>query len=323
MRIFSGIRPTGKIHLGNYLGAIKQWIDLQENNECVFSIVDWHAITTPYDNNDFQKNILGMASAYLSLGLSPEKCILFVQSSIKDHIELAWLLGTICPLGELKRMTQFKEKSKKQEVNSSLLNYPLLMAADILLYQTDIVPVGQDQKQHVELTRSLAKKFNRKYGKTFKEPSCQISKAGAKIMSLTQPKKKMSKTDEPNSYIEVFEEEESIRKKIMSATTDSDKKIRYDLKKKPGISNLLNIYSILSSKSVKDLEKIYKEKSYQEFKKELAELIINYLKPFKRKNEEYLQRQVYLQEILNQGAKRAQIIALSTMEQVRKNMGLV
>ncbi len=322
MRIFSGIRPTGTIHLGNYLGAIKQWIDLQEKHECVFSVVDLHAIVSPYKEKEFQGNILKMASAYLALGLNPEKCILFIQSDIKEHAELAWLLGTVCPLGELKRMTQFKEKSTKQEVNAGLLNYPILMAADILLYQTEIVPVGIDQKQHVELTRSIARKFNKKFGKTFKEPNPQISKEGAKIMSLTEPNKKMSKTDEPNSYIEIFEAEELIRKKIMSAVTDSDKFIKYNVKKKPGISNLLVIYSLLSNKSIKDLEKIYKEKTYQEFKKDLADLVVNYLAPFKRKNKEYLQREVYVREILNQGKRRADSIVSSTMQAVKKNMGL-
>lgn len=322
MRIFSGIRPTGFIHLGNYLGAVKQWIDLQNSNECIFSVVDWHAITTPYNEKEFPKNVLQMASTYLALGLNPEKCILFIQSHVKEHAELAWLLGTICPLGELKRMTQFKDKSKKQEVSAGLLNYPILMAADILLYQTEIVPVGQDQKQHVELTRTLAKKFNKRFGKTFKEPSPFIPKSGAKIMSLTEPKKKMSKTDEPNSYISVFEPEDSIRKKIMSAVTDSKKTIKYDSVKKPGISNLLTIYSLLSSKSIKDLEKIYDKKTYQELKKDLADLIINYLEPFKRKQDAYLQREVYVQEILRQGKQKAETIAISSMDQVRKNMGL-
>ncbi len=322
MRIFSGIRPTGTIHLGNYLGAIKQWIDLQQDNECVFSVVDLHAITSPYDKKKFSDNVLQMASAYLALGLNPEKCLLFVQSHIKEHAELAWLLGTICPLGDLKRMTQFKEKSKTQDVNAGLFNYPVLMAADILLYQTEIVPVGQDQKQHVELTRSLAQKFNKKFGKTFQVPSPQISKEGAKIMSLTEPKKKMSKSDKDKSYIEIFEEDEKIRKKIMSAKTDTGKKIKYDPIKKPGISNLLNIYSLLSSKSVKELEGVFADKSYQSFKKDLAELIINYLEPFKRKQKEYLQREVYVKEILDQGRKRAQSIALSTMDEVKKKMGL-
>ncbi len=322
MRIFSGIRPTGFIHLGNYLGAIKQWIDLQDNNECIFPVVDLHAVTSPYEEKKFQDNILQMACAYLSLGLNPEKCILFIQSEVKEHTELAWLLGTVCPLGELKRMTQFKEKSKTQDVNAGLFNYPILMAADILLYQTDIVPVGQDQKQHVELTRSIAKKFNKKFGKVFKEPSPQISKSGAKIMSLLDPRKKMSKSDDKNSYIEVFEENKDIEKKIMSAVTDSQKTIKYDINKKPGISNLLNIYSILSSKSVKDLEIIFAKKSYQEFKRELTNLIINYLEPFKAKQKAYLQREVYVREILSQGQKRAESIALSTMQEVKKNMGL-
>ena len=240
MRVFSGIRPTGELHIGNYLGAMKQWIELQEKNECIFCIVDLHAITTPYESKNLQKNIFELAIAYLAAGLDPEKCILFVQSQVKEHTELAWLLGTITPLGELKRMTQFKEKSKRhpEYVNAGLLNYPLLMAADILLYQTDLVPVGKDQQQHVELAREIARKFNQKFGKTFKEPKTLLPKIGEKIMSLKNPKKKMSKTDDPEGCIGLFDEPEEIRKKIMSAVTDLGREIKYDLNKKPGISNL-------------------------------------------------------------------------------------
>src|SRR5574343_233432 len=197
MRIVSGIQPTGQIHLGNYLGAIKQWIDLQEKNECVFCIVDLHAITTPYSPKELQKNILETTAVYLAAGINPEKSIIFKQSDVKEHTELAWLLGTITPMGELSRMTQFKEKSKqhKDYINAGLFNYPVLMAADILLYKAQAVPVGKDQEQHVELARTIAKKFNQKFGQTFKEPKEIMPKFGAKIMSLTDPKKKMSKLD--------------------------------------------------------------------------------------------------------------------------------
>ncbi|MBZ1345038.1 MAG: tryptophan--tRNA ligase [Candidatus Nealsonbacteria bacterium] len=325
MRVFSGIRPTGKLHIGNYLGAIKQWIELQEKNECFFCIVDWHAITTPFQPELLQKNISELAISYLAVGLNPEKSALFVQSQIKEHSELAWILGTITSVGELKRMTQFKEKSKrhKEYINAGLFNYPLLMAADILLYQTEIVPVGKDQQQHVELARTIARKFNQKFGQTFKEPKVLLQKIGAKIMSLENPKKKMGKTDDPGGCIGLFDEPKIIEKKIMTAVTDPGKEIKYDLKRKSGISNLLTIYSLFSGKSIKELEKKFKGKGYAEFKKSLSGLLIDSLEPFRRKKKELLAREVYVKEILEQGRKRAQIIAQSTMQEVKKKMGLI
>jgi len=324
MRIFSGIRPTGNIHLGNYLGAIKQWIELQEKNECVFCIVDLHAITTPFDPKKLQKNILETTAIYLAAGINPEKSVIFVQSHIKEHAELAWLLETITPMGELKRMTQFKEKSEqyKDYINAGLLNYPVLMAADILLYKTEAVPVGKDQEQHIELTRSIAKKFNQKFGQTFKEPASMILKEGSKIMSLTNPKKKMSKSDEAKSCIFLFDAPEEIQKKIMSAETDSGKDVIYNITKKPGISNLLTIYSLLTGKTTKEIEKEFKGKGYGNFKKSLAEVLINYLEPFRRKQKELLSREVYVQEILKQGQARALTIAQETMREVKEKMGL-
>lgn len=325
MRVFSGIRPTGELHIGNYLGAIKQWLELQEKHECVFCIVDLHAITTPYDQGKLPGDIINVALAYLAAGLNPERCLLFVQSQIKEHTELAWLLGTITPLGELQRMTQFKEKAKKHKeyINAGLLNYPVLMASDILLYQTDIVPVGEDQKQHVELARTIARKFNQRFGKVFQEPKTLLPQIGAKIMSLQAPKKKMSKTDDPRGCIGLFDEPEEIQKKIRAAVTDTGKVIKYDPEKKPGIANLLTIYSLFSKKTIKEIEKKFKGKGYADFKKSLAELLINSLEPFRRKKKELLTREVYVKEILNQGAKRAQSIAQSTMQEVRKKMGLV
>ncbi len=325
MRIFSGIRPTGNLHIGNYSGAIKQWIELQEKNECIFCVVDLHAITTPYKEEELQKNILETAVTYLAAGLNPEKSIIFVQSQVKEHAELAWLLSTITPVGELQRMTQFKEKSKKHSkyVNAGLLNYPILMAADILLYQTEMVPVGKDQKQHVELARTIAKKFNQRFAKSFKVPKTLLSKTGSKIMSLQNSKKKMSKTDNPKGYIGLFNEPKEIRKKIMSAVTDPGRKITYDLKKKPGISNLLTIYSLFSGKSIKELEKKFKGKGYAEFKKSLARLLINSLEPFRQKRKELLAREVYIREILKQGQKKAEVIAQSTMQEVKQKMGLI
>ena len=324
MRVFSGIRPTGELHIGNYLGAVKQWIELQEKNECVFCIVDLHAITTPYKKEKFQENIFELAVSYLALGLNPEKCILFIQSQVKEHAELAWLLGTITPLGELERMTQFKEKSRKhpEYINAGLLNYPVLMAADILLYQTELVPVGKDQEQHVELARTIARKFNQKFGNTFKEPKTLLPKIGAKIMSLQNPKKKMSKTDNPQGCIDLFEEPDVIKKKIMTAVTDSGKQIKYDPKRKPGLANLLTIYSLFSGKSMKELEKKFKNSGYEKFKKQLSDQLINSLEPLRRKRKELFTREVYIKEILEQGRKRAEQIASSTMREVRQKMGL-
>jgi len=324
MRIFSGIRPTSELHIGNYLGAIKQWLLLQENNECIFCVVDLHGITTPYNPEDLQKNIFEIAIAYLAVGLNPEKSIIFIQSQVKEHTELAWLLGTITPLGELKRMTQFKEKSKKHPdyINAGLLNYPILMAADILLYQTDLVPVGKDQQQHVEFTRTIARKFNQKFGQTFKIPKTQLPKKGAKIMSLTEPRKKMSKSDPDDSRINIFDEPDKIKEKIMKATTDSDRIIKYNPIKKPGISNLITIYSLFSGKEIKEIEKEFEGKNYEEFKKALASLLITSLEPLRRKRKELLSREIFVREILEQGRKRAQSIALQTMEDVKKKMGI-
>jgi tryptophanyl-tRNA synthetase len=325
MRIFSGIRPTGGLHLGNYLGAIKQWIDLQEKNECIFCIVDWHAITTPYNPKELQKNILETTAVYLAAGINPEKSIIFVQSEVKEHVELAWLLGTITPMGELSRMTQFKEKSKqhKDYINSGLFTYPVLMAADILLYKGQAVPVGKDQEQHVELTRTIAKKFNQKFGRVFEEPETLLPKTGAKIMSLTDPQKKMSKSDDPKSCISLFDSPEDIQKKIMSAETDSGKDVIYNITKKPGISNLLTIYSLLADKSTQEIEREFKGKGYGDFKKSLAKIVIDYLEPFRRKQKELQTRDVYVKDILSKGASRARIIAETTMQEVREKMGLI
>ena len=325
MRIFSGIRPTGELHIGNYIGAIKQWIDFQEKNECIYSIVDLHAITTPYDHKNLQKIIFNQAVSYISLGTDPNKCILYVQSHVKEHTELAWLLGTITPLGDLQRMTQFKEKSKKHNkyINAGLLNYPILMTADILAYQTEIVPVGEDQKQHVELARNVAKKFNNHFGETFKIPNSKMSETGAKIMSLSDPKSKMSKTGPSQGCIDLFEDPLSIRKKIMSAVTDTEKNIKYNPLKKPGISNLLVIYSSFKGISIKEAESEFKGQSYAQFKTKVADTLVSSLEPFRRKKKELELREVYVWEILNQGAKRAEIIAQSTLLNVKKKMGLI
>jgi tryptophanyl-tRNA synthetase len=319
-KVFSGIRPTGNIHIGNYLGAISQWIQLQEENDCIFSIVDWHAITTPYNESTLQDTILETASIYLACGIDPKKCILFIQSDVKQHTELTWLLGSITPLGELQRMTQFKDKSKKHKeyINAGLLNYPILMASDILLYDADIVPVGKDQTQHVELTRNIAQKFNKKYGKTFTLPESLISKKGAIIYSLQEIDKKMSKTGDPKGCIGIFDKPEEIKKKIMSAQTDSENEIRFDLTKKKGISNLLNIYSLFSKKTIKEIENDFVNKGYNDFKKSLTELLIDKLKTIQ---ENKIPKEE-IKKILNAGAKKAEARAEEKMKVVRKRMGL-
>jgi tryptophanyl-tRNA synthetase len=324
MRVFSGVQPSGEIHIGNYLGAIKQWIALQDKAECIFCIVDLHSLTVPYPPSKLQKRIREKAIAYLAAGVDPKKSIIFVQSQVREHTELCWLLSVVTPVGDLQRMTQFKEKVKKypKNVNAGLLNYPILMAADILLYQTDIVPVGKDQQQHVELTREIARRFNRRFGETFKIPKALLSKSGAKIYSLAEPTKKMSKSDPPHTYISLFDKPEAIKEKIMAATTDSGKEIKYDQKSKPGISNLLTIYSLFSGISIKDIEKEFRGKGYQFFKEKLAQLLIEKLEPFRRKKKELELRPNYLEKILSEGKRRAQIIAQETMIKVRKKMGL-
>ncbi len=324
MRIFSGIQPTGSLHIGNYFGAIKQWVDLQDKNDCLFCIVDLHAITSPYEIKEFESKVLEKAIVYLSAGINPEKAIMFVQSKVKEHTELCWLLNSITPLGELQRMTQYKEKSLKQKKKecAGLLNYPILMAADILLYNTDIVPVGEDQKQHVELARDIAKRFNHLFGETFTLPQAQLPKQGARIMSISNPKEKMSKSGAPENYISLFDSPKDIRKKIKSAVTDTEKTIKYNKTKKPGISNLLTIYSLLSDKKIRDIEDEMKDKSYKEFKESLAELIVLKLEPFRKKREELLSREVYVREILKKGEEKASVIAQSKINEVKNKMGL-
>jgi len=324
MRVFSGIRPTGEIHIGNYLGAVKQWINLQDKEDCLFCIVDWHAITTPYDEKTLQKKMFDLTATYLAVGLNPDKCSLFIQSDIKEVTELAWLLGTITPFGELSRMTQFKDKSKKhpEYVNAGLFNYPVLMAADILLYDTDVVPIGKDQTQHVELTRNIAEKFNKKYGEVFKLPKAMVPEQGATIMSLQFPEKKMSKTDDVKGCISLFDEPKDIKEKIMSATTDSGKEIKYDIKNKKGVSNLMTIYSLFSGLSLKDIEKEFKEKGYGDFKKALADLLVEKLEPIRQKRKELENNPEDVYKALEKGAKKAREVAVKKMAEVRKKMGL-
>ncbi|MCH7551804.1 tryptophan--tRNA ligase [Patescibacteria group bacterium] len=325
MRVFSGIQPTGQLHIGNYLGATKNWAELQTKHDCFFMIADLHALTTVQDPQQFSQTTLAKFVELLSVGLNPEKCIIFVQSRVKGHTDLAWILSTLTPLGELERMTQFKDKAKKQHtnINAGLLTYPTLMAADILLYKTQGVPVGKDQTQHLELARTIAKKFNSTYGKVFPEPKTLLVKEGAKIMSLKEPKKKMSKSDTEESSIGIFEEPASIQKKIQRAVTDTGKEIKYDPIKKPGISNLLTIYSLFSDESLSQAEKRFKGKEYSIFKKALADLLIKKLDPLRKKKKELDSRELYVKEILRRGEDRAQSIAETTMQEVREKIGLL
>ena len=322
-RVFSGVQPTGNIHLGNYLGALKQFVELQEDNECIYCIVDEHAITVPQDPKELKKHILDVAALYLAVGLDPKKSIIFVQSQVSGHAELGWILTCCANTGELFRMTQFKAKSQgKESVGAGLLTYPTLMAADILLYDTDVVPVGNDQKQHIELTRDLAIRVNHHYGKTFVVPDGRFMKEGARIMALDDPTSKMSKSVENiHSRISLLDEPSKIKKSIMKATTDSDGIVKFDAENKPGISNLLNIYSALSGKTVAELEAMYEGKGYGDFKKDLVEVTIDALAPIKQRYQE-IRESKELIEILNDGAQKADAIAQETMKRVRKNFGL-
>ena len=325
MRIFSGIQPTGEMHIGNYLGAISQWLSLQEQHECFFCVVDLHALTILQDPEELRESTQKKVVELLAAGINPEKCTLFVQSHVPEHTELAWILNTITPLGDLERMTQFKDKAKKQkkEVFAGLFNYPVLMASDILLYKTQAVPVGQDQTQHLELTRKLANKFNLRFGETFVEPKTILSKEGAKIMSLTDPKKKMSKSDKLDSYLGLFEEPESLKKKVMRAVTDTGNRVSLDSKKKPGISNLLTIYSLFSAEPIQKVEKKFQKKDYAVLKKSLAALLIEKLEPLRKKKKELDSRELYVREILRQGQEHACSIAKNTMGEVREKVGLL
>lgn len=319
---FSGIQPSGIIHLGNYLGSIKNWLGLQEHYQCIFCLVDYHAITVRQKPEELRKNTEDLLKLYLACGVDPARSIIFIQSRVPAHTELAWILNTVAYIGELKRMTQFKDKADQHKGNANvgLFDYPVLMAADILLYQTNIVPVGQDQLQHVELTRTLARRFNQTYGETFTVPEPLIGK-GAKIMGLDDPAKKMSKSAKNlASYIALTDDAETVRKKIAKAVTDSGREIKLT-SEKPAISNLLVIYHLLSGVSIKDLEKKYADKGYAEFKKDLAEAIIGFLKPIQEKIKTL--DQTTINQIIEDGVKQAQTLSQLTLSRVKEKMGLL
>ena len=322
-RVFSGVQPTGNIHLGNYLGALKQFVELQDEHDCIYCIVDLHAITVEQKPEVLQEHILDVAALYLAIGIDPKKSIVFVQSTVPAHAELSWLLTCSSYTGELSRMTQFKDKGKgKESVGTGLFMYPVLMAADILVYDTNIVPVGIDQKQHIELTRDLCARINNKYGETFVMPEGRYLKEGAKIMALDDPTKKMSKSAENElSRISLLDDEAKIKKAIMKATTDSDGVVRFDQENKPGISNLMNIYTAFSDLSIEDIEKKYEGKGYGDLKKDLVEVVVKGLAPIKEKYER-IRYSDELIEVLKDGANRADKIAREVVARTKKNMGI-
>ena len=322
-RVFSGVQPTGNIHIGNYLGALKQFVELQEDHDCIYCIVDEHAITVPQDPKELREHILDVAALYMAIGVDPKKSIIFVQSQVSEHAELGWVLCCNSYTGELSRMTQFKAKSGGNEsVGTGLLTYPVLMAADILLYDTDVVPVGNDQKQHIELTRDIAIRVNNKYGKTFVVPEGRFMKEGARIMALDDPEAKMSKSAENiHSRISLLDEDSKIKKSIMRATTDSDGEFRYEPVNKPGVSNLLNIYSAFSGTSVEEILAGQSWRGYGDLKKELVAVTQEALSPIK-KNYEEIRHSDELIRVLNDGAERASAIAEPVMKRVRDKFGL-
>lgn len=321
--IFSGIQPSGTITLGNYIGALKQFVELQNEYNCYFCIVDQHAITVPQDRLVLRKNIRSLAALYIAVGINPEKATLFIQSEVPAHAQAGWMMQCISYIGELERMTQFKDKSSgKEAVSASLLTYPPLMAADILLYNTDLVPVGEDQKQHLELTRDLAERFNKKYNDIFTIPDIRIPEVGARIMSLQEPTKKMSKSD-PNqkAFITPLDDPKQIEKKIKGAVTDSEGIVRFDKVNKPGISNLLSIYSILDNKTIPELEEMYHGKGYGDFKGDLAEVVVNVFKPIQDKYYNLVESSE-LDNILDHGAEKANRVASKTLKKMENAMGL-
>lgn len=321
--IFSGIQPSGMLTLGNYIGALKQFVELQDEYNCFFCIVDEHAITVPQDPKQLRKNIKSLAALYLAVGIDPEKATLFIQSEVPAHAQAGWIMQCVAYMGELERMTQFKDKSAgKESVLASLLTYPPLMAADILLYSANVVPVGEDQKQHMELTRDLAERFNKKYNDILTIPEARIPKVGARVMSLQEPTKKMSKSDtNSKGYISLLDDAKQIEKKIKSAVTDSDGIVKFDRDKKPGVSNLLSIYSILGGKSIPELEEMYQGKGYGDFKADLAGVVVNALTPIQERYYQLIDSSE-LDDILDEGAAKANRVAGKMLKKMENAMGL-
>lgn len=323
-RIFSGAQPTGELHIGNYLGALKNWVALQDEYEAFYCIVNLHAITLPQDPQLLRQKTLDLARIYLAAGVDPEKSTIFVQSDVHEHAELTWVLSCVARMGELERMTQFKDKSAKggrERAGVGLFTYPVLMAADILLYQTDLVPIGKDQKQHLELTRDLAERFNRDFGETFKIPDGYIPPVGASIKSLQDPAKKMSKSDEnANGSIFLLDDADTITKKIRRAVTDSGSEITFD-ESRPAITNLLTVYHLLTGKSEEASVEHFAGRGYGDFKNELAEVVIEFLRPFQQRFSEI--DDGALRSILQTGAEKARVVAKATVDDVYRKVGII
>lgn len=321
-RIFSGAQPTGQLHIGNYLGALKNWVALQDDYDCIYCIVNQHAITMPQDAKGLRQKTLDLARIYLAAGVDPQKATIFIQSDVSAHAELAWVLSCNTRMGELERMTQFKDKGKgnSERAGVGLFTYPVLMAADILLYQTDLVPVGQDQKQHLELTRDLAERFNRDFGETFVIPEPYIPPVGAKIASIADPTKKMSKSDEnANGSIFLMDDADTISKKVKRAVTDSGTDIKFD-ESRPAINNLLTIYQLMTDKTPEECEANFTGKGYGALKSELTEAIVEFLRPFQQRVNDY--DESGLLNILSDGADKADALAKETLKKVYSKVGL-
>lgn len=322
--LFSGIQPSGHITLGNYIGAMRNFTLLEKDHSCLFSIVDLHALTVRQDPAGLRRKTLELAALYIAAGLNPEESIIYCQSHVPQHAELAWILNCFTYMGELGRMTQFKDKSKKHSdnINAGLFTYPVLMAADILLYQTDLVPVGADQKQHLEITRDIAQRFNALHPGVFVVPEPYIPKATAKIMSLTEPESKMSKSDPEDSLISMLDKPEEVRRKLRRAVTDSDGEIRFDPENKPGVSNLLSILSVLSGEKMDALTDRLSGQGYGKLKEETAEAVMATLQPIQARYHQLMSDKTYMAETLKTNAERAQRLALCTLRKVHKKLGL-
>ena len=324
--ILSGIQATGDLHLGHYIGVLKRFVEMQEKFNCYYMVANLHALTVRRDPEELRNNCYKLLATYLACGLDPEKSTIFLQSQVPEHAELGWVLDCYTYTGELSRMTQFKDKSAKHadNINAGLFTYPSLMAGDILLYQADLVPTGEDQKQHVELTRDIAQRFNNLYGKTFKIPEAYIEEVGARIMGLQDPRSKMSKsTTIPNDTILLIDTKEEIMKKIKKAVTDSEGIVKYDEVNKPGVSNLMEIYGIITNKTIAEIEKEFEGLGYGAFKNAVAECIVKELEPFQTKYNELINNPGYLQEIYNKGAQKASKVASITLKDVYEKIGLI
>ncbi len=324
--ILSGIQATGDLHLGNYIGAMKNFVKMQETYDCYYMIANLHALTVRRDPEELRQNALKVLATYIAVGIDPDKSTIFLQSQVHEHAELGWVLDCYTYMGELSRMTQYKDKSAKHadNINAGLFTYPSLMAGDILLYQADLVPTGEDQKQHVELTRDIAGRFNKIYGDTFKVPEPYIPKIGARIMGLQDPTSKMSKSSTlPNDTVLLIDAPEEIMKKVKKAVTDSEGIVKYDEKNKPGISNLMEIYGIIKNRTMDEIEKEFEGQGYGTFKTAVAEAIIKELEPFRTKYNELMSNPTLLEEIYSKGAKKASEVASKTLKDVYEKIGII